>query len=71
MVIIAFIDPESELGMTSNFFIKQILSLPGERKKDEKKAKTEMERFIGDVDVMRQTAAYSFERIAAGKSVYT
>lgn len=39
-------------------------------KKMEKKAKTEMERFIGDVNVMRQTAAYSFERIA-GKSVYT
>jgi hypothetical protein len=36
-----------------------------------KKAKTEMQRFIGDVSVMRQTAAYSFERIAAGKSVYT
>jgi hypothetical protein len=45
--------------------------VPGERKKMKKKAKTEMQRFIGDVSVMRQTAAYSFERIAAGKSVYT
>jgi hypothetical protein len=36
MVIIAFIDPESELDITSNFFIKEILSLPECRGKEKR-----------------------------------